>query len=1104
MPTYSDTNCADPRAEKESSPDSIQQDGAVAEQDLETREGSKEKNKHAATKQLSSADAAEMSSDAEAPRQRSRSPVRPQSILGQLPQHFLQARKASVQDMLSELNTSQKVSDEHTPPTETWARSVSNGRSPLVEPIPGLSVPASPPFEPGFLGRGGFNSRSPPVSPQRKARAVSYGGPIPTLPVHTSRASTSPYGYGTSAYGSPPAPPHLPQQHFYGVHDIDLGISQPKHQRLQEPVLLKFTTIPGAAHDARHGVFLSIDRDLNVLAFNGERIEQIGALYGLAGTILDAVFLTWDRGDDPFEDYRPLVALTVYGPRTPEMDQVNNPTGASMARDQLTPEDVDVGLDTRIEVYSLSRNRFVAELLSVPSLPTPPPFPGIPSPPSGPIGSLKVQASGNFLTISSGSSGEIFTFGVRKGQESGMFECLGKYWTTTQPLVQRRDSTHGSASDADVSPADVGRRQDGDNVPIGSLHGRWLAYCPASIPSRPTIGASLGPGVVYSKFANLSAGTAPSRPAISCEVESPDVDTFFGKVSRGFAQEVVRGTRWLGEKGLQTWQSYWKKDGAVSGAVAGSSSSSPPMFSPPPMFAQFPPTHGSDVSQAAKEPELVTIVDLKIVQENQARKMSDGYGTVATFQPPGGCSFLSFMPTGLGLLTATKKGDLQYVWDLMELKYTRPSRVPASGESVRSPAHVRQLAKYIRLSPSTIVDVVWEAPIGNRLALLTKNRTVHIFDVPLAAFRWPPPRLPQKSRPTSAPVDPSLVSGQHEPAPTGGFLASAMSIAGRTQPILANLRGRAPSIGGGIAGIGVTGIGLASTTSIKGGKAVAAGLSKSLGAATETVSNIRHAGQSRLHLKIAAKPGILVWQRRDQRPGLCVLDPVAIRTYYVRKTKPRDSRQQDTASVFEARKAVGTKMPSRPDLMRDFMAWQSVRGEKSHEAVQNANVGFWKSRSVREVISNAIHPLAHAEIETSAPYQPFHADHRVTLSVYPEDHQLIASPLPTASAVFQPPSQPISSTSPEKWVFGNEIAATRLNVTVVQHESRGDHLEESVPYEETRLTPAVHDEVEQIASATRRRKYKAGRSPIDGEEMLSEEGFFEDDYDVLDFTPDRV
>ncbi len=1035
---------------------------SVAEQDFIPPRAGKRKTKNATARQLSTVDHADNSTESASMGQSQlpNSSIPPSSILGQLPQTFSQGRKNNAFDALNDTSASQKVSDDHTPPVDLWARNASHGRSPPVEPIPGLNTGSSPPYEPGFSTRGTFNARSPPISPpMRNARPVSYGGGVAPLPSR-HRLSTSPYGYGMTAYGSPPALPHLPQQHFYGAHDVDLGVQLPPTP-LPEPVPLKFAHLPSSASEPREAILLTVDGDLHVTGYNGEKLEHIGALSGVQGTIVDATFLTWNAGQDPFVSLRPLVALTVYGSKEQQMRTPPDEEGPY-------PVAPNSSLETRVVIFSISKSCLVAELLAVPYTLTT--FPGVPAS-TGNAAKLKTHASGNFVTVSSEDSGEIWVFAIRPGRDSAVFECCGKYWTALQPHLQRRDSSHGPASDADVSPADLGRGPEADNPPILSLSGRWLAFCPASTSSRRSIGAVLGDFVVHNKNSNITAGTAPARPLPNCEVDSPDVETFLGKVAKGFAQEAVRGAKWISEKGMQTWQNYWKKD-TGSPSQPAFTSSSPPMYSPHLGLAQFPPTHAIEQQGISRDPELVSILDLKTLQESQGRKGAE-LNPMTTFQPPGGCSFLSFTPTGLGLLTANRKGDIQYIWDLMQMRYTKSLPMTATTESVR----VRQIARYERLSPSTIIDIAWDGPTGYRFALLTKNRTVHIFDLPRTAFQWPPP-IVKKNRPSSAPVEPALVKIDHDPAPAGGFLASAMSIAGRTQPMLANLRGRAPSISSGLVGAAPSGIGFASTTTIRsGGRAVAAGLSKSLGAASETVTSMRHANQSRLHLKFAARVGRLCWLRRDGKSVLSILDENIIKNYYVRMTKPRENRQGETVSVFDARKAVSIKLPKATELTTGRSSRDFVPDDKSSE--DSPLLGFWKPRSSRDASSRTPHPLASAEIETNAPYQPFHSDRRVILSI---SHGEAASVLNLHSSGHRGKS--LNQMPGDRWIFGDDISFSTHSIAIPNQQAAE---ESSAIYRETTIvsshTPldtapvnAFDDDMPHIVSSTKKKKGKKGRS----------------------------
>ncbi|KAJ9634291.1 hypothetical protein H2204_006368 [Knufia peltigerae] len=1036
----------------------------------------KKKAKHAAAKQPSCLDNAEEPLSSEQMGQQSRQPANPQSILGQLKSNFPQnGQRNDSSDALSEVDSTLKVSDEHTPPTNVWARGTAYGRSPPVEPIPGFSS-GTPPYEPGFSTRGGF-ARSPPLSPPvRKARPVSYGSAVPPLPPH-HRISTSPYGYAVNAYGSPPVPPHLPQQHFYGPHDVDLGLANATSQmNIQDPVALKFSRHPAPGNEAREAVFMIGDEELNILTYNGEKLEHSGFLGGVRGEILDACVLTWNVGSDPFAEYRPLVALTVHGPTNVEGEN----------RDGPSSDATGVYLETKVMVYSIAKGCHVADLLSVPSPMRM--FHGGVLPP-GSAANLKTYASGNAIVVSSGDSGEVFVFSARKDHDSTVFECLGKFWTTIQPHFQRRDSSQPT-SDAEISPADLGRGIDAENSAIISLNGRWLAFCPAGTPSRRSIGAILGDSVIHNKNSNITAGTPPSRPPVTCEVESPDVDTFFGKVAKGIAQEAVRSAKWIGEKGVQTWQNYWKKDSSTDN-VPTTSSPSPPMYSPQFGMAQFPPTHAVESSNIPKDPEVVSILDLKSLQDAQGRRGVE-VGPLATFQPPGGCSFLSFTPSGLGLLTANRKGDVQYIWDLQQMKHVKVSQTTSTPNS----GCVRQIARYERLSPSTIIDLAWDGPTGYRFALLTKNRTVHIFDLPKTAFQWPPPHT-KRERPSSAPVEPPQAKTEQEPVPAGGFFASAMSIAGRTQPMLANLRGRAPSINsGGITGFGASGIGLASTTGLKSGRAVAAGLSKSLGAASETVTNIRHANQSRLYLKIPARPGMLCWQRREVRTVLSILDLHTIKDYYVRMTKPREDRQRQTVSVFDARKPVVTKLPKGLDMIRDPLYRGHVA--RNEDSGTPPATGFWRFRASKADGVKMSHPLASAEIETNAPYQPFHCDHRVIISLL--EDRLSDGLLSTMSGQHKAFSSRTMPGITDKWVFGGDIHSQQVPSTSLQPPMDED---DAVIYRETKITSdfpisgstpvaALTEGLNHAVSNTKKRKNKKNKSstlPND------EEAFIEADAD---------
>lgn len=964
------------------------------------------------------------------------SPVR-QSLLSHI--SFPTHGKSQPVDIRDELVPTEKVSDQYTPPSDGGIPDHLYGKSPNVDSAPISSAANTPPVEPGFSTRASFKTRSPPISPpQRYSRPLSFGSAIPPLPAYARQPP--------SQYGSPPAP-HLPQPHFYAAQDVDLGIPQLKQAIADElPTFSKLVQISTASTPQRHGIIAGYEGRLGICSYDGGTIEEAGSLSSLPGTVIDAELLHWSSGTDPFSTMRPLLAVNTLQTET---------SHEGTAHHKLC-----------ISVYSLGQQKLVADLLQIPIDPVQPKMPGFIPTGSEFSNHIHMKSAGAHLTVSSGRSGEVFVFSPALTAEGPVFECLSKFWTSIQPREQKRDTSHNRIAPVDIIPAGTKKIKLDEDVPMVAVSGRWLAICPPPSASQQTIGAVLGNDVIASKQAGLEVSSAGSRPSVSCDVDSPDADTLLGKVARGVAQEMVKGAKWLGDQGLQAWQSYWKKEEATN-----------PMMQAPPYpsgnyqsaaYGQFPPTH-ADARQAAKEPEIISVLDLKHLQDPTLRR-SGAPVPLATFLPPHGCSFLSFAPNGLMLLTASRKGDYQYVWDLLEMKHNRASCADIESDGSRNAPRVRQVARYDRMSGSIIVDVIWEKPALARFALLTKNKTIHLFDLPPSAMRWPPARKPKKARPTSAPPT-GPPTTEHGAAPLGGFFASAMSIAGKTQPMLANFRGRAPSASGGLAGIGTAGFGIATATGARGSKAVASGLSKSLGAATETVSRLQHAGESRLHLKSEkeAFPDRMAWMTRGSKAGLCILTDSGIKFYQVRKTQTRDQRQKET-TVFDARRAVTVKFPNLAGT-----------------ACSDESKGFWVSKQNHTKTTTTIHPLSFAEIETNAPYQPFHSDRRVALFIVDQnlqDTQIVARP------------HKKTSKAEDVWVFGDDIPT----IHVITHPPQSlDQQDEtgSVIYRETAM------DGEQVVSTTRRRKKKASASQYD-DRVAEEDGIFEDDFEVLDFASDRV
>ena len=1047
-------------------------------------------------------------------------PARGSSIVRQIPYSFPRNQRNAPPSLLDALGPTEKVSDRDVSDRhDVWTQSAPYGKSPPAGPVKDMNVNNESTTDEQI--RGGFNNKSPPVSPpQRKVRPASYGSNVRPASARKSSSDTG-YRYAASAYGSSPPLPHLPQPHFYRPPDIDLGLGS----RFREPSIDRAASFVGFGHlppavsyagtNRTQVMLLGSDSRLDILNVDKGTASPAGALERLGGQVIDAAFLTWESGNDPFRHQRPLVVVIVHGPKINDDRTVDQDEPDALEHSDILPaihapsvaaNELNEEFQTRVEVYSLIDRTRVATLFRTQPVPMQPSIRGYPRSAPPAIGDLRLDVGGNFVTVSSGASGEVWAFGV----QSSNFRCLGKAWTVVQANELRRSSSSGGYLDRDISPADLEASHRTSEQPIVALSSRWLAICPAGPVSRPALAGSIPPSLGAMKVPGLDSYTAPPRPSETCILDSPDAPSLLNRVARGVAQEVVKGARWLGDQGLQTWNNYWRKDQHPQSPQT--SPSNPPIYSPEQHPNFFPPTHAQE-TRSTGEPELVSIIDLKRLQDGPSKKGVDPLTPLATFQPPGGCSFVSFAPSGLNLFTASRKGDVQYVWDLMQIKHSRATAfITTQSDASQSASpevspRVRQVAKFPRLTSSTIVDVVWSPTVGDRLAVVTRNGTVHIFDLPLSAFQWPPFRRGPRAGPVSAPASPAVHPQHEEVGPAGGVLASAMRLAGKTQPMLANLRGRAPSVGGGVSGISTNSIGFASVAGVRSGKAVAAGLSQSLEAAAGTVNTLRHAGDSRVHLSNMAKDPArarVVWGQSS----VLIIDGMALKVYHVRRAQATGKGRQKV-SVVDANSVISITLPKLGALASFSIEKQKGQGEFLEEQIDAAMSGYWTLRSPtapKPSIEDS-HPLSHAEIETNAPYQPFHSDRRVNLFVHSASTTLSESQIRTASVIFHASETPVT---PDKWVFGDELPATKLTLRSSVYDKFDEGGDGDLAAQIYRQTTTEGDgENEQIVSTTKPRKGKRGNASAslsggNGGMEDAEELDFEDDVEFLDYATDRV
>lgn len=893
-------------------------------------------------------------------------------------------------------------------------------------------------------------------------------------------------------------PPHMPQAHFYGAPEIDLS-NQDRVPTDAAYSFCAFDNIPSlSAKAARSGtnvLLVGMDGALDVYAVEHRRTRLIGQISGLNGRVLEAKIL-FDQPTTESTAPRSLhVAMIVHGPLVPneeegrlssagsEANEVPASTVRGASNDSRIRRNDKSFYQTRVEIYSLRTGQSIATLFASKPVPVPDNLPGLPSLAPPPVGNLKVFNSSQCVIVASGVSGELYIFNQAS---SGVYQCLGKTWTTVQTGETRRYSNSSSSTDADSSHNDAPRTTILER-PIMAVHGRWLAVVPPSSTYRTSIQGVVPGTLLNGKVHGIETRSAPTMPSVNCATDVGDGESFFDKVARGVTQELVKGARWMGDQGLQAWNNYWNHQQSP-GTPPQRPLRNPETETQAPRYGLFPPTHAQDTQAVSSpEPDTVSIIDLKKFESGTDMKSSP-FNPVATFQVPNGCSFLSLSPNGLMLFTASKKGDVQYVWDLMQLRHRRAMAFMADEQSSQTPS-VRQIARYARLTTSSIVDVIWTPPIGDRLAVITRKGTVHVFDLPRSAFQWPPFRRARPIAKQSPNFDSKGedLSGQES---GGNPLSAAMKlVGGKTQPFFSAARGRVPSSGAAFPNM--AGFTLPSTASIQGGKVMAAGISKSMGAAaTGTVHTLRHVGENRLHLSGLARdpaPSRVTWISQRGVTFLGVLDDGLFKLYRV-KQSPTSHKNRQFHSVIGAKESQ-YKLPANlqsacgPAPLLAYDAEAVVRASLLLPSVNSQQNGIHKP---------FCQPLSQAEIETNTPYQPFHTDHRVGLHVFSADANSQTVPVPDG-----------------QWIFGGDIPITKVHVRSYgnSHDEPGEEEENHATHghsfgaggdmENLITLGNSTGNVEEVVITTRRKKKHT--TPL-----KAEDGFFEDDCEVLDFARDRV
>jgi hypothetical protein len=983
------------------------------------------------------------------------------------------------------------------------------------------------------VSNGHISSASPPSNRRRPLSYQLDGNYAQGFEDHRSQMSSyaarrsSMYSQH-SRYGQHPPLPHQAQAHFYGAPDANLMLSPPTPGLVpgDNGLFCGFDSLPTSSHSksAENVVVAGYEGGINIYAVSKRGLHKTSGIEGLRGGVYNAKILPWNIPGATAHHF-PLIVAVVHGP-------VWTSSEASSREDGATPsEAVSVNQNesirgspripgppmhdndpieyyqTTVEVYSLRTKQHVATLLSVPkthlAIPTNSPLFVAPSP----VGSLTIRADSGNIIVASGTTGETWIFRQANidTSSSDLFKCIGKVWTTVQHGITLDPVGPNGLVDGDWQSAEPVSVRKQYKASILSVNGRWLAYCPPTPSSQVSLRAAI-PGVTSTaRVPGLNAYAPPQLPPVNCIVETPGGESVMKQIVQIGTQKFIEAGNVMTEWGIQAWNNYRNK----------SSTSQPPNGDQYPVHSniranmghQFPPTHGipTPAPLITKDPGLISILDLESVAQHSSSTASSPH-PLATFKVPHGCSFLSFAPSGLALFTASSKGDVQCVWDLMRIQYAKSSFLKAGlqGTGIQGP-HVRQIAQFSRMTIARIVDVVWTSPHGERAAMVTEPGTVHILDLPASAFTWPPPR---RRGPSQKP-DEGVGDVANSALTATGLASSAVSsLWTAAQPLVG--RRRRSSVG--ISARTVT------AQAGHGTQALAAGISRSVGAATGKMNEMRKSGNTKLHLPnsstVPSRSCMLLLNGKKNDSVMAVAGGI-VRFYSIKNR--RADRPVDKQKASRGARYVEFRIPNLPDfkfapeITRDLHQVGDL--ELTERDIEESRWKTGHSPSPAPQLHGTESSIPQAEIESNAPYQPFHTDRRVGLHVY--SHEEISLPSPSVSALLSQPtladevksSPPIKWTGP--WAFGGPIKTTKLDVGPPHNpdddfDVSADHraLPSSAIERVLRVTDST-EEMEQIVITTRRRKGVSRPGPETSGDV-DEEGFFEDDCEVLDFASQRV
>ncbi|KAK3702442.1 hypothetical protein LTR37_014908 [Vermiconidia calcicola] len=846
----------------------------------------------------------------------------------------------------------------------------------VTSPRPAVARPVPNSFSPSSRSTSFYSPT------QRYNQTGAYPTSRPTPQPRRESFATTPSP--NRRFVEPVAPPHMAQPHFHGLPALGLNLGPKKDNGGKaagsDGYCCCFDSFSDSgdlmsSKKAKTALLVGSEGGLDVFRVLPTKFEVVGRLEGLRGGVIGAKILPHVELYDGMQPMRPLVAVIVHGPITAEKRGFETDK-ESKERDAQDPPS---HYQTTVEVYSLQTQQHIATLYMSALVAVEQPAIGHYSRVPAPVGGLSLAARGKYVVIASGASGEVFVFSYAATLVSAVpqFRCVGKFWTTLQ---QQLDSPSRPGSSDAGQPTDEHDARTG--APLFSLSQRWLAIVPPATSSHISIQGTPLLSEHNLTPPGLSIHVAPPQPTISCDVAGVDAEGAWGRLTRQAAQGVVKYSQKGIEMGWQGWRELTNPTTASGQQHVRTSSKED----------QFPPTKAppDDPSRLAKEPTLISIIDLETLLEAEEQKPKYAPIPSATFALQEGCNFLSFSSSGLRLLTVSRQGEMSTVWDLTQASHGLSGHNTAVEDLSMNGPCVKQIYRIPRSSQAIVVDGAWSRD-DDSLALLTTHGTVHLHEVPSR----PPSRkrkrrdvnvapAPEKAQPTV-----SLSQGLSPPS-SNGVLGSLYSWRQQASTQVSTIRSKNPLSS---LGIPTSFAGFKEATanaSHAGGRALARGLSQGYSAAKGGASDYWHAEDNKIRhkaLQDQITPGSLRWIKRQSGTLLAIACGGTVHLHPVQRI---ERRKGDALVSGLKQDKYGQKHFELPPIRTSNDTVIGAQAKKSNDCASEGPHGFWSLRlsppteqsRISAPVMNAAPPPKANEVETNPPYCPFHIDSRVNIFAF--------------------------------------------------------------------------------------------------------------------------